>query len=260
VTLSKPFEENSLSAAQQIKLLHDLQQIDQKIMDVERFRQSAPTEIEKRTTQIEQHRQMITDKEAALKEAKQKRREKETELEQHEAHITKNQQRMFAVKSNEELHAIQKENTRQKEMVEELEDQILQVMDEIESAELAVKKAKERFAEIEKGLLGETAELQAKLDKVNADLEKMSAAREKFVPKIEPTFLTRYTKLRRTTGGVAVVRVVQRTCQGCRMNVPPQIYNLVIRNEDIITCPQCYRILFYEPAIDDTAANGGSVG
>jgi len=242
-----------LSAAEQLKRLHELQQIDQKIMEVERFRDEAPKRVHRMETDIQQHQAIITDREAVLKTAREERRAKEKELEEHEARITKNQERLMNVKTNEEFRAIQKENQRQKEMIEELEDQILRIMDDIDSAELGVKKAKERFAELESDVQKQIADLQAKLAQVEAELVELNAQREERLPNIDSTFLARYDKLRKITGGVAVVRVENRTCQGCRMNVPPQVYNLVIRNEEIITCPNCYRILFFEAEADQAA-------
>jgi len=243
-----------LSAAEQLKLLHELQQIDQQMMEVERFNRSAPQQVAEMEQELERKRQMITDKEALLKTCRERRREKDRELEAHEAHIRKNQERMMAVKTNEEYHAVQKENTKIKELIEDLEDQILRVMDDIDSAELAVKKAKERYAEIESEAQQRIDKLKDRLKIIEKQLAELNAQRDQFVPAIDPTFLSRYNRLRETTSGVAVVRVVNRTCQGCRMNVPPQVYNLVIRDEEIITCPNCHRILFFEPEADTTAS------
>jgi predicted nucleic acid-binding Zn-ribbon protein len=154
---------------------------------------------------------------------------------------------MMAVKTNEEYHAIQRENDKQKEMIEELEDQILRLMDDFDTAELALKKAKTRFAELEKQKGEQIAEINSRLAIITDQLAVKEAERQQILPGVDPSFLNRYQRLRDITGGVAVVRVVKRTCQGCQVNVPPQIYNLVIRNEEIITCPSCRRILYYEP-------------
>jgi predicted nucleic acid-binding Zn-ribbon protein len=234
------------NAAEQIKKLHTLQQVDQEIMEIERFRDSTPDRLAALDAEIEQHRQMLKDKEADMKAAIDVRRTKERELEQHEAQINKNKDRMNAVKTNEEYHAIGRENEKQKEMIEDLEDQILRIMEDFETAELALKKAKGRFAEIEKQKKEEMADLRARMELIPDQLAIKQQAREKLLPGIERSFLSRYERLREITGGIAVVRVIKRTCQGCRVNVPPQTYNLVIRNEEIIICPSCRRILYYE--------------
>lgn len=236
-----------MSAAEQLKLLHELQQIDEKIMDLNRFQEKAPEQVQTLHAKIEEQRQLITVKEGDLQKHLETRRAKERELETHEAQIAKNQTRSMSVKTNEEFHAIQRENDLQKELIEDLEDEILRLMDDIDSAELAVKKAKDRFKEVQKELLVQIEDLNRKMQLVEHRLAEQEELRGQMEPKIQPSFLNRYNKLRIITGGIAVVRVKNRTCMGCRMNVPPQVYNLVIKNEDIHTCPNCFRILYYEP-------------
>ena len=57
----------------------------------------------------------------------------------------------------------------------------------------------------------------------------------------------RYEMIFSRRGGVAVVAVRGGTCQGCHMHVPPQLYNLIQRNEQLILCPNCQRMLFWQP-------------
>ena len=57
----------------------------------------------------------------------------------------------------------------------------------------------------------------------------------------------RYEMILQRRGGVAVVAVRDGTCQGCRMRVPPQLYNQIQRNDQIILCPSCQRMLHWQP-------------
>jgi predicted nucleic acid-binding Zn-ribbon protein len=49
-----------------------------------------------------------------------------------------------------------------------------------------------------------------------------------------------------SSGGIAVTEVKEEVCQGCNMNIPPQLYVEIKSNEEIIQCPQCRRILYYK--------------
>ena len=233
-------------APEQLKKLHDLQLVDMEIMEIEKFANSAPERIRQLQTEVEAQQMSVKEREQVLQELQKTKREKERGLSEHEQRVNKNKERMNAVKTNEEYHAIQKENDAQKVFCEELEDAILRLMDDLDGAELALRKAKDRFAESEKKLKAQIAAIEEEMKTVSLKLEERTKARDQLVPSLDTAFLDRYTKLRKQTGGIAVVRVVKRTCQGCRMNVPPQMYNLVIRNENIITCPNCYRILYYQ--------------
>ena len=46
--------------------------------------------------------------------------------------------------------------------------------------------------------------------------------------------------------GVAVALAKVGTCQGCRMRLPPQLYNEIQKHLQIHFCPNCQRILYYE--------------
>jgi predicted nucleic acid-binding Zn-ribbon protein len=45
--------------------------------------------------------------------------------------------------------------------------------------------------------------------------------------------------------GQAVARISNETCMGCFMNVPPQLCIEVQRGKQMISCPQCSRILYH---------------
>ncbi|MGH7828550.1 MAG: C4-type zinc ribbon domain-containing protein [Candidatus Binatia bacterium] len=38
-------------------------------------------------------------------------------------------------------------------------------------------------------------------------------------------------------------------CQGCYMNIPPQLWNEILKNERLNLCPSCHRILYSKSAI-----------
>jgi len=56
--------------------------------------------------------------------------------------------------------------------------------------------------------------------------------------------ISRYELIFSRRGGTAVVEVNAGICQGCFMNIPPQLWNEIIRNEKLHLCPSCQRIVF----------------
>jgi predicted nucleic acid-binding Zn-ribbon protein len=95
--------------------------------------------------------------------------------------------------------------------------------------------AKERMAEIE----AKIAELRGERDKLAAD--------------VRPDVLKRYSNIRMRRG-LAVVSVRNGTCQGCNMNIPPQLYNVLQRGQTVETCPSCHRIIYWEEIMKDDPA------
>ena len=46
--------------------------------------------------------------------------------------------------------------------------------------------------------------------------------------------------------GIAIVDVKNAVCQGCNMNIPPQMYNELQRDISLKYCPSCERIIFWQ--------------
>ncbi len=77
----------------------------------------------------------------------------------------------------------------------------------------------------------------------------MEQARQEQVSRIQPAVFAQYQKLLLSKAGIAIAEARGEACSGCYMSIPPQVFVNVKKNESIITCPQCGRILYYKEAI-----------
>jgi predicted nucleic acid-binding Zn-ribbon protein len=77
-------------------------------------------------------------------------------------------------------------------------------------------------------------------------LKKGGVRREAVTKRLESSLYKLYNTLREKRKGVGVVSVKQETCQGCFVNVPPQMFIEVQKNNALIRCPNCNRILYWE--------------
>ncbi|PYQ47770.1 MAG: hypothetical protein DMF78_22875 [Acidobacteria bacterium] len=57
-----------------------------------------------------------------------------------------------------------------------------------------------------------------------------------------------FHRVARLRGGVAVAQAQDGMCQVCHVKLRLQMYADLKRNEEIVQCPACNRILYYEPA------------
>ena len=80
------------------------------------------------------------------------------------------------------------------------------------------------------------------------------ATRTELVQNVESDLRRKYEMIFSRRGVLAVVEVRSGICQGCRMRVPPQLYNEIQRNEQVILCPSCQRMLFWRAEAEE--ANG----
>jgi predicted nucleic acid-binding Zn-ribbon protein len=90
------------------------------------------------------------------------------------------------------------------------------------------------------------AEIEGKIAVIKVDRDKIAGG-------IKPDVLKRYGAIRMRRG-LAITTVRNGTCQGCNMNVPPQLYNVLQRGDTIETCPYCHRIVYWENLMKDDPA------
>ena len=87
------------------------------------------------------------------------------------------------------------------------------------------------------------AEIEGKIAQIKVERDKIATG-------IRPEVLKRYGAIRMRRG-LAVTTVRNGTCQGCNMNVPPQLFNVLQRGNSIETCPYCHRIVYWENLMKD---------
>ena len=98
-----------------------------------------------------------------------------------------------------------------------------------------------------KAMAAETGELQAALDK-------LSAERAGVVSSLTPAVLSLFERIAVRRNGVAIAEARDGICTICHVRLRPQVFNTVRRNEEILQCDHCNRILYFVPAtVADTA-------
>ena len=79
-------------------------------------------------------------------------------------------------------------------------------------------------------------------------VEDEPAIQELIAANLARDLVSRYELIFSRRGGTAVVEVAGGICQGCFMNIPPQLGNEIIRSDKIHLCPSCQRIVYVKPA------------
>jgi CheY-like chemotaxis protein len=79
------------------------------------------------------------------------------------------------------------------------------------------------------------------------------------IRKIDPKLLTKYDGIRKKRAGIGLVLVEDGTCQGCHIQLPPQLYNELQRGNTFECCPSCNRILFWRPLAERTTEDQAGI-
>ncbi|MDR0312357.1 MAG: zinc ribbon domain-containing protein [Treponema sp.] len=134
--------------------------------------------------------------------------------------------------ATEKEQQFRKDLLKEERIISELDEQIKQNSDLIAQQE-------SELAERRKGIEAET---KATKDQIDALIE-----REKnLTPDLDPEVLFKFERIIRNKGGRGIVAIKGGVCMGCHMILPAQFANDVRLGKEIVFCPYCSRILFYE--------------
>jgi predicted nucleic acid-binding Zn-ribbon protein len=166
-----------------------------------------------------------------------------TEAEQARERAEKN---MDAISTQREYEALDKEirdaSDKEQQYRKELqrEERLLTDLDEQMKQSAALIEQQEQ--DLENRRAGIEAEVEGKKTQV-VELVKQENA---LIPGLDPEVLFKFERIIRNKMGRGIVAIKGGVCTGCHMILPAQFANSVRLGEDIVFCPYCSRILFYE--------------
>ncbi|GAB4390713.1 MAG: C4-type zinc ribbon domain-containing protein [Thermodesulfovibrionales bacterium] len=230
---------------EQLRLLVELQKLDSVIIEKDRQIRAIPARISSAEKPLRQAEARLEGQRSQYRAAEKKRKDKEMELDRLGDRIAKLKDRTAAIKDNKAYQAHLKEIESAEKEHYLLEDEILALMEtleaeakEVKEAEKALEAEKAREAELKRELDAEVAEARGKLDA-------LKEKRKEIVAPLEQENYALYMGLLKTKAGLAVCEVRDEVCQGCNMNIMPQLYVEIKKNQEISQCPQCGRILYH---------------
>lgn len=227
------------------KLL-ELQEIDNQVDALDQARRDYPTQIALIDQEIEEARKQIQEQRAKREDLEKTQRYQERELAAASADLKKHQDRLYEVKTNREYDALQVEIEACRSRVSEHENALLTAEVALEELIPAMQGLEEACAETEKERLKHRESLLQRLNSIGAEVEQHQARREAVRVHVHPQALVAYDRIRRGRSGLAVVRIVKKgACGGCFQEIPPQRASEVRRNNRIILCESCGRILVW---------------
>jgi len=231
---------------EQLRLLEQLQDIDNQIDVHESNLARLPLEIQDIARNLVVIRRDIAEGGTKSAAIEKELRRKEQELATEQEKIKRSERRLLGIKNQKEYNALSREVKLGKKVAGEIEDAILEFMNELEGVKKTCERKEREYAEFESTLLARKAEAEQLTAQANEALVSLREGREKIVSVLDSDFLKRYAIVRKARGS-AVAEMQSGSCTACHMAVPPQLNIRVLKQEEMITCPNCHRILYVKP-------------
>lgn len=227
-----------------VKLLIELQEIDSAIIGKADILEVLP----KKVSSVEQP---LRDAQSSYEKLKQrcevfvkKKKEKEQALDDVNEKIKKLKSRVSEIKTNKEYQAHLKEIEAAEKERGAVEDEILSLMETLDAANKDLGGQGVKVKAEEGRIEAFRQETQREAREIEKELGELRSHRTALINRIDKELYSLYSKLFDTKRGLAVVETRDEVCQGCNMNIPPQLFVEIKKNERIIQCPQCTRILY----------------
>jgi predicted nucleic acid-binding Zn-ribbon protein len=182
---------------------------------------------------------------ARIQENQQARRALDKDVAAVDVRLARFDDHKAAVKTNQEYTALLHEIATAKSEKEAIEDRILMLMEAADALAVELKATEAAVANTSLEGDAERKALSMERAALEQELQRLSAQRARLVADTSPAVFAKYDQLLKSRRGLAVVRMVGETCAACHVRLRPQVAQVVRRNEDVVQCESCQRILYY---------------
>ncbi|MBT8369161.1 MAG: hypothetical protein KJP23_31085 [Deltaproteobacteria bacterium] len=232
---------------EQIDTLIKLQQTEIKAARQKTFLAKVPGQISRLEQQLEEFVSSVENDEAALAEFNKQYRTYESDVQLNLAKIQKSEEKLRSVKTNKEYQSSLKEIDDIKAINSKLEDEMLEFLEKIETAEKTLKERKKHYTEIVEDSNQQKDSVKKDAEQREKTIVELESDRSQIAAGLDTAIIEIYNRVKaKQIDGVAIAAVVDAVCQGCNMNIPPQTYNELQRRDSLKYCPSCDRIIYWK--------------
>lgn len=148
------------------------------------------------------------------------------------------------VRVPKELQDLQNEAASIKRAISALEDQQLEAMIVVESAQETSNAAQKSLLKLQAEVASENAVLTGEITALKSLMDRLSIERQAVTNQIEPPLREEYERLRKNKRGIAVTSMVDNACSGCGTVLTPADRQAARAPNIVFHCPSCSRFIY----------------
>ncbi|MDR2663335.1 MAG: C4-type zinc ribbon domain-containing protein [Treponema sp.] len=218
--------------SEKIKLEHEVEEIPKILVTQEELLARLKKTFIEKSLDYEKYRSSEMEYRELLEEAVSLREKSEKNMD------AVNTQREYEALDKEIRDAAEREQQYRKEL--QREERMLGDLDEqIKQTTALIEQQEQEMTERRQGIEMEIAGKKAQIARLEEEEQNL-------IPGLDPEVLFKFERIIRNKMGRGIVAIKGGVCMGCHMVLPVQFANLVHQGEEIVFCPYCSRILFYE--------------
>ncbi len=231
-----------------LERLIELQNLETTIEESRRRVAAHPQRVQDADARLSHAKGVVDEAKQRLKASQDARRDQEKEAATYQSRLSKFKDQLSAVKTNREYQAMQHEiETAQKDL-SVVEEKVLERMMEADALAAEIKKAEQALAVQQKEVEADKKAMAEELATVEMALAQATEQRAKVIGGMEARLVALFEQVARARKGVAIcIATRDGLCSACHVRLRPQVFQEVRRNDAIIQCFSCNRILYYVP-------------
>jgi predicted nucleic acid-binding Zn-ribbon protein len=184
------------------------------------------------------------------KQLESDRKALELEVETKKELIARYANQQLQTRKNEEYRALAHEIDTCKAEIFKIEDKEIELMEQSEAAHKQVVHATQASQQARKLMDDQLAQLAAREQNLKNELAELTTNREDLAADVGELARGRYERMVKSKGESVVVGVQHGVCGGCHMRLPPQLLVQCQAQQELVTCSNCGRILYYTRDMD----------
>ncbi len=231
-----------LEAIEKLLILQDrdrkIRRLKAELANIEPERQTLKIKFAAAQAQLEKGRQR-------LKQIESDRKQLELEVEGKQQQIAKYANQQLQTRKNEEYRALAHEIEMCKADISKIEDQEIGLMEQAEQTQKEVAGFTREAEEAKKLADTNIAQLGGREANLLKELAELQGNRAVLASAVDETVRTRYERLVKSKGENVLVGVQHGVCGGCHMKLPAQTLVACQAAQELVSCTNCGRILYY---------------
>lgn len=233
----------------ELEKLIALQNLDTTIRRLEKELEAIPQRRAEIENEFDQRAFQIRALENQRDEARHNRSRLENEVIDQRSRAERAERNLMSSKKQEEYTAAIREADAARKQISTLETQILEQMESFEQAEASLQERADEIASLNSDREARLKAFDEETQRKSEQLTVSRRDREQVFANLPKAMSTMYSRISaRIRDGVAVAEARNRSCTACFMSLRPQVMAEIRRGEEIITCDNCGRILYYVPS------------
>lgn len=232
----------------ELQKLIALQNLDTSIRKLETEQQAIPERRAEIEREFDQRAFEIRALESRRDEAKHTRARLENEALEQKGRAERAERNLMSSKKQDEYTAAIREADSARKQISALETQILEQLEQLEQAEASLKERADEIASLNSDREARLKAFDDETGTIGERLANSRKERDEVFTNLPKQMSGMYTRIKaRIRDGVAVAEARNRSCTACFMSLRPQMMSEIRRGEEVITCDNCGRILYYVP-------------